>query len=228
VTVIVVLPTNTSMVGKYLITVLDEKRVVPLSEGKSLLTKVEKGDYAFFSFYLPEDPPAVSEVLFFVNTLSGSTTLLASPQFPKPSIESIGKDPSLKLGIDKISFLSTEIREGMYYFGIYGYEYSDLVVTIIIRRQTKNNKIPIITPTNIIVPKTELSEFQLFDSIAQVFTLDKGTSTMTFVFKSLGIGKVILQVTDIVGKVQTYVTFKNNHTRMSCTGNYCEFDGQPA
>jgi hypothetical protein len=36
----------------------------------------------------------------------------------------------------------------------------------------------------------------------------------------------VVQVTNIVGEVETFVTFKSTHVRIPCTDNYCEFDGK--
>jgi hypothetical protein len=77
--------------------------------------------------------------------------------------------------VDKISYRATQVRSGMYYLSVYGHEHSDFVVNVIIRRQQKNPRsaiLSIISPANRIVPpKTQLTEFQLVDGIAQLYSL---------------------------------------------------------
>lgn len=62
---------------------------------------------------------------------------------------------------------------------------------------------------------------ELFDSIAQVFNIEKGRELILFKFRSTGIGKIALKITEMLGKVTTYVTNKNTNTRNICNSNEC-------
>lgn len=53
--IITITPKDPKKVGKYAITVLDEKLVQKLSEGDSILDYADRDTYKFYSFYLSSD-----------------------------------------------------------------------------------------------------------------------------------------------------------------------------
>lgn len=86
-----------------------------------------------------------------------------------------------------------------FYIAIYGYEATDLTISVIVKRasQTQND-----TSTN---KTTEVTKINLIEGLTQIYTLNKGTSLMDFTFTAKNAQNITIQLVEIQGTVSFYL-----------------------
>ena len=138
-----------------------------------------------------------------MNTLDGDLRLLASQKVSELSIDDVANE-DIKLSYSKVTFENTELKVGKIYIAVYGLQYSDFVINVIIRRDEDSNQNH---TEDGLVPDQEkfdngdaqISDIELFDGKTQKYELYEGEDRINFKITPTKIGTIEVTVSELDG-----------------------------